>query len=204
MLKKTAFTLMEVLITTGILALIAAASYTVLFTGSLFSNLSESQIESNARARIALERVLQELRLTNPSRVWFTNYNRTQETVVLRTTLSLGAGNLVKFQIPVVDSATGELILAIGNQLQWGTGTEANKYIAYFVDPLNLCLLRYTYNVSGSSVIDLQTTLIATQIDSINFTQNGNFITVTIAARATVAGKTSSQTLRSSIRLRNS
>lgn len=195
-LKKTAFTLMEVLITMGIFTLIAAASYSVLLSSNLSSSISEIQIESNASARIALERIIQELQLSQPNKVWLTSNT-------LGATTSSVLGNVVNFQVPVITN--GDLSFNAG-QLKWGSQTTEGEYIAYSVKcSEGKCqLLRSIYTSSNGS--NPQEKVVAQDIVSLWFKKSAeapNLITMEITAQGKVSGKPYTHTLRSAIRLKN-
>ncbi len=192
--KKYAFTLMEVLVSCGIFTLIVAASYAVVFTSRLSSDIAENQLVSGESARIAMDRVIQELRFANPSKVWISN----QLNAIAGQATS---GSIINFQIPV-GSYQEELNLSQG-QLRWGSEDTEGEYIAYSVDNNN-CLLRTVYTSSeGANPLSK---IIARNISRTSFARNSsnsNLINIEIVSLAAAGQQASTQTLRSSVRLRN-
>jgi len=192
--KKYAFTLIELLITTGIFTLIAAASYAVIFTSRLSSNIIESQFESAGSARIAMERVTQELQLSNPGKVWIS-------TAIGIAGTQLNSGSVINFQIPVGSYQEG--LNLIEGQLRWGSEDTEAEYIAYSVDN-DSQLLRSVYTSSDGS--NPRSKIIARNISRISFARNSsnsNLINIEIVSLAAAGQQASTQTLRSSVRLRN-
>ena len=190
--KKSGFTLIEVLVVVGILTLIIGASFTLLSSGRLSANLSEAQVQTAENARIAMNRITKELRLSRSSRAHISNG------VGLAT--NLNNGTVINFQIPV-GSYAPQLQLNPDNSLQWGCAGSQGHFLAYSV--VNSQLLRRAYYADGS--LDVSE-IIANHIFSVTFSRTSagsQIINIAIVSQRQTAQGPIIQTLNSRVKLRN-
>ena len=193
--KKTGFTLIELMVVMGIFTLIIGAGFTLLSSGRLSTDISEAQIQTVGHARLAMDRISKELRLSHFSRLRISNS-------VNFTAAEISPGSIINFQIPV-----GSYDVALdldGTSLKWGSAANEGDYLAYQVDANNQLLRTAYVDVNGANPSDV---VIAQNIASITFSRTGvnsNLITITIVTqRQTVSGIAITQTLHSNVTLRN-
>jgi prepilin-type N-terminal cleavage/methylation domain-containing protein len=194
-LNKSGFTFMELLIVVGIFALIIGASLSIFSSGKLSFDVNEANIQAEEHARIAIERIANELRISRAGLVRISdNVNWTTSNV---------AGDTINLQIPV-GSYAAQLTLSDDNSLQWGSEADPGHYLAYSVNA-NSQLVRSIYTLTDGS--DATDTIIVPDISAISFSRTSTgseLITVVIdAAVQTSSGYTASRTLQSSIKIRN-
>jgi len=202
--KKSGFTLIELLVVVGIFTLIIGASFTLLSSGRLSANLSEARIQTSENARLAMEQITRELRLSHSSKGHISN--------AVGWATNLNNGIVINFQIPV-GSYDAQLSLNLNNELQWGWGralpdaagtpTTLGYYIAYSVDGNNQ-LLRSTYTAADGS--GLTSEIIARHISSLTFSRtstSSQIINITIVGQRQTAQGPITQTLNSRVKLRN-
>lgn len=195
-IKAGGFTLMEVLVVVGIFTLIIGVSLTLLSSSRLSTDITEAQIQVAEHARLAMDRITKELRLSHFSRVR------------IRNSLGFPAGEIspgsvINFQIPKGSYDADGLDLDPNYSLQWGSATTAGHYLAYSVDGNNQ-LLRTAYTDSSGSNPTSQ--IIAQNIASVTFSRTStisNLISITIVAERQITPATIRQTLQSNVTLRN-
>ena len=196
-LRKSAFTIIELIVVMGIFALIVGAGLTLFSTGRLSVSISEAHIQAQEQARQTMTRVSKELRLSSPSRFhlcdsvdWLTNND--------------AAGSVVNFRIPVGSYAISILpSLTTDYRIRWGSATTEGDYLAYSTDA-DLQLLRSTYTTADGS--DASTEIIAQHIASISFSRSSAsspLINIQIVSQVNTAHGPTTHTLRSSIKLKN-
>lgn len=198
-LKKSGFTLTELLVVVGIFSLIIGACFTLLSSSRLSVNIHEASIQAAESSRRAMERITRELRLSQAGRIRLYNDLVTEGSTV--------SGQVIYLQVPVVDAA-GELVLASG-RLTWGTEQTQGDFIYYFLGGDNNDQL-FRGSCSGVGIgVSNAGVIIAPYISSISFSQgspSSELIDVEIVGEAEYLKnprRTVTQTLRSSIKLRN-
>ena len=199
-LKESGFTLIELLVVLGIFTLIIGVSFTLLSTGRLSVDVGEIQIQAAENARRAMQRISRELRLSDAGRVFISDN--------LNAATNLSSGSVINFQIPL-GSYADELTLD-DSLLTWGSAgpiqpDQSDAYLAYSIDA-GFQLVRTTYtNNDGTGITDTRT--IAQHITDITFGRtslNSDLIDIEIVGqRQSTSGRTATQTLRSSVKLRN-
>lgn len=201
-LKKSGFTVTELLVVTGIFALIIGASFTLLNTGRFSSSLTEARIHSQENAQTALQRLSRELRLSQALKL------RISDDINF-TAAETRPGSVVNFQVPL-GSYDDQLNLS-GTELQWGSADpsradELDAYLAYSVDA-DEQLIRTAYrDEAGTDIISQD--IIAQNISGLSFsrdTASSERINIQVDATEedTSSGKTITQTLSFSVKLRN-
>lgn len=195
-IKAGGFTLLEVLVVVGIFTLIIGTSFTLLSSSRLSTDITEAQIQVAEHARLAMDRITKELRLSHFSRVRISGNLKF-------TAAETNPGSVINFQIPV-GSYDDQLALDPNNALQWGCAANPGHYLAYSVDG-NHQLLRTAYTDQAGSNPTSQ--IIAQNIASVSFSRtstSSNLISITLVAqRQTAAGLLISHTLGSNVSLRN-
>lgn len=189
------FSLIELLVVAGIFSLIIGVTFTLLTAGRFSVNLTEAQILAQDHARAAMDRITRELRLSQAGLVFISNNILWAQSSTL--------GSVVNFQIPV-GSYADKLDLESDGSLKWGTEDNEGAYLAYSLNE-NLQLLRSTFtNTDGS---DATGRIVSPHISALTFsrpTTSSNLITITIVGQTqTARGRVVTQTLTSSLKLRN-
>ena len=198
--KKTGFTLVELLVVTGIFTLIIGVSFTLLSTGRVSMFVNEAQIEAEENARIATNRISRELRLSRAGQVLISNNPGF-------IGAEISPASVINFQIPV-ETPGGALNLAPDGSIRWGSkdadgGYTLNAYIAYYMNGTQLERITYA-NLNGSGIIG--SSIVATHITAITFSRNApssNLVNIELTTQGEANTRTVAHTLRSSIKLRN-
>ncbi len=190
------FTLLELMAVVGVFGLTVAVSGVLLTTSRNYGDFNEAKLQAKESARIALERINQELRLSSPSKVsisnlvsWAPSSNEPQP------------GSVINFQIPV--GIYSNLDLTSSNELKWGSAFNEGSYLAYSVNG-NSQLVKSTY--TSASGANPTTELVSNHIGSITFSRtdtSSSLIRVVITAIAIFRQNPISESLTVDIKLRN-
>ena len=200
-LSLTGFTLVELLVVTGIFTLIIGVSFTLLSTGRVSMFVNEAQIEAEENARIATNRISRELRLSRAGHVLISNNPGF-------IGAEISPESIINFQIPV-ETPGGALNLNPDGSIRWGSkdadgGYTLNAYIAYYMNGTQLERITYA-NLDGSGIIG-NSIVVATHITAITFSRNApssNLVNIELTTQGEANTRTVAHTLRSSIKLRN-
>jgi prepilin-type N-terminal cleavage/methylation domain-containing protein len=190
------FSLLELMAVTGIFGLTMAVSAVLLITSKGYGDIHEAQLQSKESARVALERISQELRLSSSSKVSIDTAIRWSPSSVEP------AGAVVNFQIPV--GVYGVLDLSASNELKWGSAVTVDHHIAYSVNG-NSQLVRTTYAAapSGGDTVDV----VSSHIAGITFSRvstSSSLIHIVITAPVNCGNRIlPNEVLTSDIKLRN-
>ena len=202
-MSKFGFSLTELLVVIGIFFLVIGASFALLSSGRLSVSIGEAQIQAKECARLAMDRISRELRLSSSE----INNRMGQRICVITNGLTSTAnvsGNVIYFQVPV-EAADGTLDLR-DNTLKWGTREAEDQYICYFLGgPAADQLFKSTSSSVGTATT-ASGVIIAPNISSINFSRQNlgaDLIDIEIVGRGQATSGEITQTLRSSIKLRN-
>ena len=145
--KKKGFTLVEILVVTGVLGIIAASVLVVAVSWQRSWNISKVQMDVQSQARRAISEIAEELSQTSQSKV----------------SISV-AGDVITFQLPNDDYAEGEFTW--GDQIQYSLILEPTNINQLWRTNLTTgqarVLANYIANVNGvrftlaSGVISMQ------------------------------------------------
>lgn len=147
--EKTGFTVIEIMIAAAIFTFIVSALYGTLATGRRSWLTGEALVTAQEQARIAMERVANELRHSNHIHV------------------TVAADNMsVRFDVPADTDGDGFLDFIAGtSSIVFGAEDTANWEIEYQIDANNERLLRRVYNAAGDPQ---PATIVAQDIDATN------------------------------------
>lgn len=157
--KKSSFTLIELIIATGISTLIMGASMSLFFSSklSLFSNNISIKAEENVQK--AMRKISKDIRLSKSTSTIISDS--------IGTTTSANSGSVISFQIPVGSYDEYLDIDSLGD-IKWGSEKTASHYVAYYVNEKSR-LVRVTYNPDMSTISNEE--IIAIDIYSLRFEQ---------------------------------
>lgn len=191
-MKNKGFTLIELLFAVGILLLAIAATSSIFFTGRRSAETYDAEFQVREYARIAMNRISGELRLSRPIMVRINNN-------IGWLLPELRNGAVVNFQIPVGAYNTS-LNLTVDYDLRWGSADREGDFITYFINPGGE-LRRGIYTLPNAGGLVDQ--LVISNIANITFDRDilsQNLINIKVIA---ISGS-ANYTLDSNITLRNS
>lgn len=218
-MKNKGFSMMELLVVVGIFVLMMAATLGLLISTKYSTDLNEAQIQVKETAKMAIEKIAAEIRLSRPGKIritnaigWPTGNDTTiqgpNDTPISEGGLggaSISQGNSINFQIPtkIYDAA---LDLSASYNLKWGCANPQGgeniegHYLNFSEHDHNL--IRHDYDTNGR--IQLKT--IATNISSLMFSRddtNSSVIKIDLTSTVNARHGTQSQTLTSYIKVMN-
>lgn len=178
------FSLVEVLIVALILAMLMGGGYLVLFTGQSTWFATDVSIQMQENLRKSIERMTAEIRETQLAHAQIfdgTGYDST---------------DVIRFSVPVICEAGGNLIDTNGDVAHWGAGLtwgcttsgcmDANndctvleyKYIEYRVDNDNRLIRR----VLDDALVEVREDIFGQNISDFQIQVNGNVVTLNLTA----------------------
>ena len=132
-LFKKGVSMLELMISVGVLAIILSFVFSVTGTGRISWYLSSAQVSLYSQARAAFSRISQELMLSSRSRIF-----------------PAADGNSIRFSIPIVN-ADGDLVLDVNGNIQWGDGETVGNSINYTL--IETVLTRQILNAANNPVV---------------------------------------------------
>lgn len=198
---KKSFTLVEVLIATGILSLVTGAIMAVMMTGLSSWQVGEAKTQGQQDARRAMQAMTQELRLSNSGHIQIMNE--------YGSVIDTGTGISVRFQVPLYDKINQKIDLDTDGYKKWGAGSSLNYWICYKLDTENPSQLkRVILNTNKTEVTNISSVL-ANNVQSLNFiglpnnTYSPTSVQVILVTTNISSGKSINSTLTSRVWLRN-
>ncbi len=178
MIKKTGFTLLEILIAVSICGLLAAAVFEIISLGKKsWDTGSEKQTLDN-QLRIGIDNMAREL------------YNSQGGKITIVDDPDRAGSKIITFSVPIGSNATG---------LVWGADNKSSFFIRYVIDNNNR-LMRQILNSAGVLLPnDPGTKIYASNIDSIQWDFLSGYLAVNISA----ADKNLRSNLSTELTLRN-
>ncbi|MCU0665554.1 MAG: prepilin-type N-terminal cleavage/methylation domain-containing protein [Candidatus Omnitrophica bacterium] len=209
--NKKGFTLLELMISVGITAIISAAILNIFSIGLSSWQIGEAKIESQYQARKAMQEITQDLRLSNPGHIDVLNDSNTE--------IQTGIGTKLRFQVPSYDNKIihflgGDVALAAirldnDNNIIWGADNTNGYFIQYqlVTSGTNHQLARVILN---SSFTQVSRRVLANNILAVGFkgipsgTSNPRSVEISITGSNTInTGRSVSFKLTSLINARN-
>lgn len=198
---KRGFSLIELMVVLGIFTLIIGVGLALVSTGRLSVDVGEAKIQAEQEARLSLDKISRELRLSRASKI------RISDTISF-TGAETRPGAVINFQIPI-GSYAEQLDLTDDHMLKWGAERAGvpdpeRWVIAYSLNPDTDQLIRTTYDRDHPA--DAQTQVIASNITALSFDRSdisSSLITITITGSVRTAHDPIEQSLTSHIKLRN-
>ena len=129
---------MEILTVVGILGFLITAILGTLVGGQACWSIADARIQTSQQARMAIERMSQELRLS------------TAGNCIIDQIVAGRRGILIRFQVPLINPATGNFRLDGNGDLVWGAQGQVGWRIVYLVVGNNL--VRRIWDLSNQPV----------------------------------------------------
>ena len=164
---KKAFTLIEMMVSVALFALLFGIVFEILFSGNVFWEAGSAQGDLQVQARQAFERLTKELYNSNQYRFYPAPNNATW----------------ICFQLPVGYDSFGNL--------QWGAAGVPGRTIKIFISNGNLVRWVYTGTTGNAEPTPNDHTTLASYVDDIKFTAAGSALTISMRMKKTTPlGKT--------------
>lgn len=187
---KAGFTLMEILVTVSILTIISSITFGAMRIYDVSVTMGTTKSYLSAQANQALSKMVGELGLSSKARVYDTTMLNPSPPPTYNISLSEGAQvNEIAFMIPL----KGAMAIDLAGNIQWGdggeSGTNQNAQLKYYVgtDSKPNQLIRDDYS-SGGVLDPLKRTILANDIERVDFTLSGNSLAINVTASKAMQG----------------